>query len=89
LDANTGKEVYAGERFKAGARYYASPLAANGHIYVAALDGTVAVVKAGEEEPEVVHSVKLPDPVRATPAVAHHTLFVRSDKHLYAFRDAK
>ena len=46
LDAKTGKPVYETERFKAGARYYASPVAANGHIYVAALDGTVAVIAA-------------------------------------------
>ena len=85
LDAKTGKPVYEAERVKAGARYYASPVAANGHIYVAALDGTVAVIVAGEDEPTVVHSVKLPEGVRATPAIAHNTLYVRSDKNLYAF----
>ena len=44
---------------------------------------------AGDDEPTVVHSVKLPDPVRATPAVAHDTLFVRTDKSLYAFAGSK
>ncbi|MBA4067585.1 MAG: pyrrolo-quinoline quinone [Isosphaera sp.] len=86
LEAATGKPVYEGERVKAGARYYASPVAANGHLYLAALDGTVAVVAAGEDAPDVVHSVKLGEPVRATPAIAHDTLYVRSDKFLYAFR---
>lgn len=89
LDAKTGKPVYEGERFKAGAKYYASPVGANGHIYVAALDGTVAVIEAGEESPLVVHSTKLAEGVRATPAIAHDTLFIRSDKFLYAFRAAK
>jgi outer membrane protein assembly factor BamB len=85
LDAKTGKPVFEAERVKAGARYYASPVAANGHIYLAALDGTLAVIVAGEDEPTVVHSVKLSEGVRATPAIAHNTLYVRSDKNLYAF----
>jgi outer membrane protein assembly factor BamB len=89
LDAKTGKPVYEAERFKGGARYYASPVAANGHIYLAALDGTVAVIAAGEDAPDVVHSVKLGEGVRATPAVAHDTLYVRSDKFLYAFTSGK
>ncbi len=88
LDAKTGKLVYS-ERMKGGARYYASPVAANGHIYIASLDGTVAVMEAGGTDPEVVHSVKLPDGVRATPAIAGNTLYIRSDKFLYAFAEKK
>ena len=85
LDAKTGKPVYEAERFKGGARYYSSPVASNGHLYVASLDGTVAVIEAGGDEPLVAHSVKLGEPIRATPAIAHDTLYVRSDKFLYAF----
>jgi outer membrane protein assembly factor BamB len=89
LDVKTGKPIYEGERVKAGARYYSSPVAANGHIYIAALDGTVAVIEAGGTEPEVVHSVKLAEGVRATPAIADNTLYIRSDKFLYAFAEKK
>ena len=89
LDAKTGKPVYEAERVRAGARYYASPVAANGHIYIAALDGTVVVIAAGEDAPDVVHSVKLPEGVRATPAIVGDTLYVRSDKFLYAFAATK
>ena len=89
LDAKTGKPVYEAERVKAGARYYASPVAANGHIYIASLEGTVAVIVAGEDAPDVAYSVKLPEPVRATPAIAHNTLYIRSDKFLYAFTEKK
>jgi hypothetical protein len=82
--------VFEAERVaKAGPMSYASPVAANGHIYLSALDGTIAVIEAGEDAPEVVHSVKLAEPVRATPAIAHDTLYVRSDKFLYAFRAGK
>jgi outer membrane protein assembly factor BamB len=86
LDAKTGKPVYEAERFKGGAKYYASPVAANGHIYAASLDGTVAVIAAGEDKPDAVFSVKLEEGIRATPALAYDTLYVRSDKFLYAFR---
>ncbi len=89
LDVKTGKPIFEGERLKAGARYYASPVAANGHIYLASLEGIVAVVAAGEETPDLVYSVKLAEGVRATPAIAHDTLYVRSDKFLYAFKNAK
>jgi outer membrane protein assembly factor BamB len=87
LDAKTGKPVYEAERVKAGPRYYASPVAANGHIYIAALDGTVAVIAADDDEPTVVHSTKLSEGVRSTPALAGNTLYIRSDKFLYAFAE--
>ncbi len=89
LDAKTGKPIYTAERVKAGTRFYASPVAANGHIYIASLDGTVAVVAADEDAPDVVHSVKFAEGVRATPAIADHTLYIRSDKFLYAFAEKK
>jgi outer membrane protein assembly factor BamB len=89
LDARTGKPVYEAERVKAGPRYYASPVAANGHIYLASLDGSITVIAAGEDAPDVVHSTKLAEGVRATPAIARDTLYVRSDKFLYAFTEKK
>jgi outer membrane protein assembly factor BamB len=85
LDAKTGKPIYEAQRVRAGAKYYASPVAADGHIYLSALDGTIAVVAAGDDEPETVYSVKLAEGIRATPALANNTIYVRSDKFLYAF----
>ena len=88
LDAKSGKQVYS-ERVNAGPRYYASPVAANGHIYIAGLDGTVAVIEADGSDPIVAHSVKLAEGVRTTPAIAGDTLYIRSDKFLYAFAAKK
>jgi outer membrane protein assembly factor BamB len=52
-DARTGKEVCVQERARAEGDYYASPVAANGHIYFTSLDdGTVTVLKAGSPKPE-------------------------------------
>jgi outer membrane protein assembly factor BamB len=90
-DAKTGKEVYVQERAVAAGRYYASPVAANGHIYFTCLDdGTVTVLKAGADEPEVVvKNAKLGERVAATPAIADDTIYLRTAGHLYAFSAKK
>jgi len=88
-DAKTGADVYVQERAAAGGRYYASPVAANGHIYTVTLDdGTFTVFKAGEAVPDVVaKNPKLGERVAATPAIAGNTLYVRSANHLWAFAE--
>jgi outer membrane protein assembly factor BamB len=88
FDVQTGKEVYVAEHVGlAGA--YASPVASNGHVYLCGLDGSVIVVKAGGDLPEKVSSAQLDDRIAATPAVAGNTLYVRTDKALYAFAEGK
>src|SRR5262245_58719336 len=90
-DLKTGQGVYVKERAVAGGRYYASPVAANGHIYFTALDdGAITVLKAGTEVPTVVaRNPKLNERVAATPAIADDTLYVRTAGHLYAFAEKK
>jgi outer membrane protein assembly factor BamB len=90
-DAKTGKEVYVQERVAAPGRYYASPVAANGHIYFTSLDGgAVTVLKAGSDRPEVIaKNPKLGERVAATPAIADNVLYIRTDKHVYAFAESK
>jgi outer membrane protein assembly factor BamB len=90
-DAKTGQEVYLQKRVAAGGRYYASPVAADGHIYFTSLDdGAVTVLKAGTDAPVVVaRNPKLGARVAATPAIADDTLYVRTAGHLYAFAQTK
>lgn len=90
-DVKTGKPAYAQERGAAEGRYYASPVAANGHIYTVTLDdGQFTVFEAGSATPEVIaKNPKLGERVAATPAIADNTLFVRSAKHLWAFAEKK
>src|SRR4051812_15502345 len=65
-DAKTGREVYVQERAAAPGRYYASPVAANGYVYLTALEsGTVTVLKAGTDKPSVVAKNKLGERVAA------------------------
>jgi outer membrane protein assembly factor BamB len=87
-DARTGKQIYM-ERAAAGGRYYSSPVAANGHIYLTSLeDGTVTVLKAASSAAEIVsQNPALGERVAATPAIADDTLYVRTSGHLYAFAE--
>jgi outer membrane protein assembly factor BamB len=90
-DVKTGREIYLLQRVAASGRYYASPVAANGHIYLTSLEGgAVTVLKAGADRPVVAaRNPKLGERVAATPAIADDTLYVRTDKHLYAFAEGK
>jgi len=53
---------------------------------VASDRGTVTVIKAADAF-EVVARNELGDPIFASPAVADNTLYVRSSKQLWAFKD--
>jgi outer membrane protein assembly factor BamB len=65
-------------------------VAANGHIYFTSLDGAVTVLKAASDRPVVVaRNPKLDERTSATPAIADDTLYVRTEKHLYAFAEPK
>lgn len=90
FDVKTGEEIYM-QRAVASGKYYASPVAANGHIYFTSLeDGVVTVLKAGADKPDVVaKNPPLCERVAATPAIADDTLYVRTEKHLYAFAAEK
>jgi outer membrane protein assembly factor BamB len=90
-DAKSGKPIYVQERALPGGQYWASPVAANGHIYFTSHDdGAVTVLKAGAAKPEVVaRNPALGEPVGATPAIADDTIYIRTDGHLYAFAEKK
>lgn len=89
-DAKSGDELYF-KRAVATGRYYASPVAADGKLYFTTLDdGTVTVLKAGAASPEVLaKNPPLGERVAATPAIADDVLYVRTEKHLYAFAAPK
>ena len=85
LDAKTGKAIYTQERLNALGNYYASPVAADGRIYVFSLDGKATVVRAGGEKPEVLHQADFGERIAGTPALAGNQLFLRTKTKLYAF----
>ena len=82
LEAETGKQIYE-ERTKSE-RHRASPVYADGNIYLTARDsGTVTVVKAGREF-EIVSQNSIGEGLSASPAVSGGRIYLRSFDALYA-----
>ncbi|HEX6984265.1 MAG TPA: PQQ-binding-like beta-propeller repeat protein, partial [Planctomycetaceae bacterium] len=69
-------------------RYRASPVYANGHVYITARDGRITVVKAGKEF-EVVAQNDTGEDQSATPAISGGTIYLRTFDALWAIREKK
>ena len=82
-DARTGKPKYHGQRVDGIRGVYASPVAANGHVYLTGRSGTTVVLKDGDEF-DVAATNSVGEPVDATPAIAGKELFIRGRSHLFA-----
>jgi outer membrane protein assembly factor BamB len=84
FDPETGKVLKQGRLQGAIDKYFASPVGADGKVWLVSQDGTVSVVTAkGEWETVAVNA--LDDEVFATPVPADGQLFVRTRSALYAF----
>jgi len=82
--AKTGEPTYQQERVGALGNYYTSPVAADGHIYVASLDGVVSVLDSGDK-PTVLGRAEFKERISATPALVDKTIYIRSAENLWAF----
>lgn len=85
FQAESGKLLYR-EKLGGSGMYFASPIAANGMIYIAALNGIVSVFEAGNEL-NVLSQNDLDEKIMATPAVVDNKLYIRTANSLYAFGD--
>jgi outer membrane protein assembly factor BamB len=81
LDARTGQVQYGPQRIASGT-YSASPVVADGKVYVVSEEGLTTVLKAGPKF-EVLAENALGDTTLATPAVAAGQVFIRTSKKLY------
>jgi len=61
---------------------WATPVVADGHLYAVNHDGLVHVVRLGEQG-ALVGTSQIDAGILASPAVAHHAIFFRSDAHLW------
>lgn len=84
-DAKTGTPHYQDQRVGVGADFYASAIGADGRIYIAAQDGTVVVLKAGDRF-EVLSRNPLGEELFATPAIVDGTVILRTARHLWSFQ---
>jgi outer membrane protein assembly factor BamB len=83
-DPKTGERIYQ-QRIAGGAGFSASPVAANGRIYLSSEDGDVYVVKAGRTY-ELLATNRMGEPLMATPAIAGNALYVRMLSSIVAIR---
>ena len=81
LDPATGAPRYT-ERLDAVANVYASPVAADGRIYVVGREGTAVVLSAGPKL-EVLATNVLDDGFDASPALVDGEMYLRGRKSLY------
>ena len=82
LDAKTGEEIYGRQRIRRGT-YSASPVLADGKIYITNEHGLTTVLKAGPEF-EVLAENPLDDYCLSSPAISDGQIFIRTTGYLYA-----
>ena len=85
-ERGSGRQPLGGYRQRLGAlgQYVASPVAADGRIYVANELGTVVVFRAADTL-DVLARNDLQESITATPAIADNKLYIRTAGHLWAF----
>ncbi len=88
VDAEKGEMIYRNRVEELGGQCTASPVYANGHLYLVASHGIISIVATGKEFKEV-HSHDLEEESETTPAIDHNTIYIRTGKHLIAFRSSR
>lgn len=83
--AKTGELVY---QQRLPSSFSASPIAADGRLYLASEDGDVFVVKAGRQY-ELLSRNTMGQPLMATPALTDGMLIVRAQDAVYALGERK
>ena len=80
-DARTGQRAFRG-RVGAGGSFSASPVAADGRLFVASEDGEIYVVTAGPGLAEIAKN-DMKEVVMATPAISDGLIVIRTLGHVY------
>ena len=84
LDPATGRPLKQGRSMDAPGEYYASPVAADGKVYLANEEGKITVLKASAQW-EVLGVNDLGEEIHATPALSGGRLYVRTLGSVYCF----
>lgn len=86
FNAQTGEVFFQDEKLEGIRGIYASPIAANGHLYVLGKEGTSVVLKDSEQF-EIVATNTLDNPIDASPVIVGNELFIRTHEHLYCIAE--
>jgi len=84
LDPATGRLLKEGRSRDALGEYYASPVAADGKVYLASQEGKITVLKASADW-EVLGVSDVGDEIHSTPALSGGRLYVRTRGYIYCF----
>jgi outer membrane protein assembly factor BamB len=84
-DAKTGENIY---QQRLPSSFSASPVAADGKLYLSSEDGDVFVVKAGRQY-ELLSKNTMGQPLMATPALTQGMLILRGENTIYAVGERK
>ena len=87
-DAQNGEIIYRNRISSLGGQCTASPVYANGHLYLVASHGVISVVATGRKFREI-HSYDLGEESETTPAIDRNSIYIRTEKHLISFRKSK
>jgi outer membrane protein assembly factor BamB len=79
-DARTGQSVW---RHRLGGVFFASPVAADGKVYMVSETGETYVLRAGRQ-PEVLARNDLGERFLASPAISQGRILLRSDRTLFS-----
>jgi outer membrane protein assembly factor BamB len=82
-EPSSGIEVYRERIPHQGSGFSASPVAADGKLYLSSEDGDIFIVRAGRKF-ELIGKNSMGEPLMATPALADRTMYVRGERHLFA-----
>ncbi len=85
FDAATGQEIW---RERLGHGFSASPIIADGKLYVAKEEGDTSVVELGDQ-PKILANNDLKEPLLATPAISNGAIYLRTENHLYCIAAKK
>ena len=82
-NAKSGERIYQQRIADRGGAYSASPVAADGKVYLSSEDGDIFVVKAGPKY-ELLATNPMGEVLMATPAISDGMIFVRGQHTLFA-----
>jgi outer membrane protein assembly factor BamB len=86
VDAKTGKPYYSQQRLPKPYSFKASPVGANGKLYLATEDGDVVVVKMGETFEVLATNTLADEMFIASPVIVDGEIFLRGRNTLYCIR---
>ena len=87
-NARTGERVYQQRIADRGGAFSASPIAADGKVYLSSEDGEIFVVRAGPKY-ELLATNPMGEVLMATPAISDGMIIVRGLRHVFGIGESK